>query len=190
MKGLAFSLMSTYLTTDRLIFREWKDEDRAPFARMNADPLVMEYLPRSLNEEESNHLVDKFQEHLQKHGYGLYAVEVKETGQFAGFIGLNRVPFKAHFTSPKKPAIEIAWRLDYEMWGQGYGSEGAQAVLNHGFDEIGLNEIVAFTVHDNTRTIYLMEKIGMEREKKGDFHYPTLPEGHPLGDFVLYSATK
>ncbi len=187
-KGLAFSNMSTYLKSERLIFREWKDEDRAPFARMNADPLVMEYLPRSLNEKESNHLVDKFQKHLDDHGYGLYAVEVEDTGQFAGFIGLNTVPFKAHFTSPKNPATEIAWRLDYAMWGQGYGSEGAQAVLNHGLKKLGLDEVVAFTVHDNTRTMYLMEKIGMKRDEDGGFHYPTLPDGHPLGDFVLYRS--
>lgn len=188
-KGLAFLFMKTYLKSERLIFREWSDEDREPFARMNADPLVMQYLPRSLNEKESNHLVDKFQKHLEKHDYGFFAVEVAETGGFAGFVGLNRVPFEAPFQSSEIPPVEIAWRLDYEVWGQGYGSEAAKAVLDFGLNDLDLEEVVSFTVHDNARSIHMMEKIGMKRDKGGDFHYPTLPDGHPLGDFVLYRAS-
>ena len=178
--------MKVHFTTSRLIFREWQDEDRAPFARMNADPLVMEYLPRSLDEKASNSLVDRFQKHFDKYGYGLYAVEVKDSGEFVGFVGLNTVDFKAHFTAPKDPATEIAWRLDYEHWGKGLGSEAAAAVLEYGLNTLEIPEIVSFTVHDNTRSIHLMEKIGMERDEDGDFDYPTLPEGHPLGRFVLY----
>src|SRR5690606_10063401 len=109
---------------------------------------------------------------------------VKENQGFAGFVGLNKVEFKTPFT----PATEIAWRLDYEFWGQGYGSEAAQAVLKHGLKVLKLKEIVSFTVHDNARAIHLMEKIGMKRDKKGDFDYPTLRKGHPLGRFVLYRS--
>lgn len=180
--------MSTHLETERLILREWEDKDRKPFARMNGDPMVMEYLPRSLDEKASNKLVDRFQDHFDKHGFGLYVVEVKDTGEFAGFVGLNTVDFKAHFTSPKKPAVEIAWRLDYEFWGKGYGSEAAQAVLDHGLKKLKLPQIVSFTVHDNARSIHLMEKIGLKRDEDGDFDYPTLRKGHPLGRFVLYRS--
>jgi len=177
--------MTVVLETERLLLRRWCDEDRKPFARMNGDPMVMEYMPRSLKETESNALVDRFIKHYDKHGYGLYALERKEDGAFVGFTGLQRVPFKAHFT----PATEIAWRLDYEFWGQGYGSEAARAVLDHGFHEQGLDEIVAFTVHDNARSIGVIEKIGMERVQGGEFDYPTLPKDHPLGSFVLYSKS-
>ena len=176
--------MSIHLETERLILREWQDEDRAAFARMNADPVVMQYLPRSLDEKASNKLVDRFQKHFKKHDYGLYAVELKETGQFGGFVGLNTVEFKEHFT----PATEIAWRLDYELWGQGYGSEAAKAVTAHGLKKLKLPEIVSFTVHDNARSIHLMEKIGLKRDEDGDFDYPTLRKGHPLGRFVLYRS--
>ena len=176
--------MTQHLETERLIFREWEDEDREPFARMNADPIVMQYLPRSLDEKSSNKLVDRFQKHFDQHGYGLYVVEVRESGQFAGFVGLNNVEFKADFT----PATEIAWRLDYEFWGKGYGSEAAEAVLHHGLKKLKLPEIVSFTVHDNTRSIHLMEKIGLVRDMGGDFDYPTLRKGHPLGQFVLYRS--
>lgn len=177
--------MSTILETERIKLRRWKEEDKPAFARMNADPVIMEYLPRSLSEDESNKLVDLFMKHFDKHGYGLYALERKEDGAFMGFTGLQTVPFKADFT----PATEIAWRLDYEFWGKGYASEAAQAVLNHGFEVLDLEEIVAFTVFDNKRSIHIMEKIGMSKVKGGEFHYPTLPKDHPLGSFVLYYAT-
>ena len=176
--------MSIHIETERLILREWQEDDREPFARINADPLVMQYLPRSLDEKASNKLVDRFQRHFKKHGYGLYAVELRETGQFGGFVGLNSVEFKADFT----PATEMAWRLGYGLWGQGYGSEAAKAVLGHGLKKLKLPEIVSFTVHDNERSIHLMEKIGMKRDEGGGFDYPTLRKGHPLGQFVLYRS--
>lgn len=178
--------MTTYIETERLILRDWQDSDQAPFARMNGDPLVMEFLPRHMDEKASNKLVKRFQDHFKKYGYGLFAVEIKESGEFAGFVGLHNVEFEAPFT----PAVEIAWRLDYEYWGKGYGSEAAKAVLNYAFKTLKLKEVVAFTVHDNTRTIHVMEKIGMKRDPKGDFDYPALKKGHPLGRFVLYRMKK
>jgi len=179
-------VMTTHIETERLILREWRDEDLAPFARMNGDPLVMEFLPRVLDEKTTARHMKEFQKHFKVHGYGLYAVEIKETGEFAGFVGLNTVDFKSHFT----PAIEIAWRLDYEYWGKGYGSEAAKAVIAHAFNGLGLRELVAFTVHDNARSRHLMEKIGMTYDAKGDFDYPALKKGHPLGRFVLYRIQK
>ncbi|NCT40412.1 MAG: GNAT family N-acetyltransferase [Alphaproteobacteria bacterium] len=174
--------MSKILETDRIILREWQDKDRAPFARMNADPVIMEYLPRSLTEADSNKLVDRFIKHYDKNGYGIYVLERKEDGAFMGATGLQDVPFKAAFT----PAIEIAWRLDYDFWGKGYASEAAAGVLKHGLEDHGMDEIVAFTVFDNKRSIGVMEKIGMKKVKGGEFQYPTLPKDHPLGSFVLY----
>jgi len=178
--------MSVILETDRTYLREWQDSDREAFARMNGDPMIMEYLPRPLTEKDSDKLMDRFIKHLDKRGYGIYALERKEDGAFMGFTGLQRVPFKAGFT----PATEIAWRLDYEFWGKGYASEAAAAVLAHGFNACELDEVVAFTVHDNTRSIGVMENIGMERVKGGDFDYPTLPKNHPLGSFILYCVLK
>ncbi|MEZ5918861.1 MAG: GNAT family N-acetyltransferase [Alphaproteobacteria bacterium] len=178
--------MASSLETDRLILRPWKAEDLPDFARMNADPLVMEYLPRALDEDSSGKLMKRFERHFKKYGYGLYALENKENGAFVGFTGLNHVEFSAAFT----PAIEIAWRLDYGHWGRGYATEAAHAVLENGHDTLGLKEIVSFTVHDNTRSIGVMEKIGMIRDSDGDFDYPALRKGHPLGRFVLYRSLK
>lgn len=175
-----------YVETERLILRDWKDEDKPAFASMNADPIVMEYFPRRLTEMDSNHLVDRFGEHFKKHGYGPYAVEHKKTQTFIGFVGLHNVEMKVPFA----PAVEIAWRLDYAFWGKGYASEAAQAVVDYAFKDLKLPEIVAFAVHDNARALHIMEKIGMKRDKAGDFDYPSLHKDHPLGKFVLYRFAK
>lgn len=178
--------MTTSLETDRLILRIWREEDRPLFARMNADPVIMEYMPRVLPPKDSDKLVNRFERHFKKYEFGMYAVESKKTGAFMGTVGLNTVEFEAPFT----PAVEIAWRLDYEYWGKGYATEAARRVLDHGFMDINLEEIVSFTVHDNTRAIHIMEKLGLKRDKNGDFHYPTLPKGHPLSSFILYRLTR
>ena len=115
--------MSHILETERLILRDWKEGDRPHFARINADPLIMEYMPRVLPPEDSDKLIARFEKHFKKHGFGMYAVECKDSEKFVGTVGLNMVAFKAHFT----PAVEIAWRLDYGFWGKGYATEAARA---------------------------------------------------------------
>jgi 3-dehydroquinate dehydratase / shikimate dehydrogenase len=178
--------MKIHIETDRLILREWKEDDKVSFARINADPMIMEFFPRQLGEDDSNKLADRFQKHIEDHGYGFYAVELKKTGEFMGFAGLDNVDSKMPFA----PAVEIAWRFDYGFWGSGYGTEAAMAILEHAFTKLKLKEIVGYAVHDNNRAIKLMEKIGMKHDPKGDFDYPGLPVGHPLGRFVLHRITK
>lgn len=178
--------MTVYIETERLKLRDWQDSDLAPFARMNADPLIMEYYPRTLNEKASNRLVKNFQNHINKHGYGFFAIESIETSQFIGFTGLGTVKLDVPFT----PATEIAWRLDYGAWGKGYGTEAALACAQQGFNTYALKEIVAFSVSDNTRAVHMMEKIGMTRDAKGDFIYPGLTKEHRVGNYALYRLKK
>lgn len=176
----------TILSTERLILRNWKPDDRVPFARMNADHMIMEYFPRKLDEKASNRLVERFQKHIDEHGYGPYAVEHKDSGEFIGFVGLHNVEMDVPFA----PAVEIAWRLDYGYWGKGYATEAARAVIQQAFSALSMKEIVAFAVHDNTRAIHIMEKLGMLRDPKGDFDFPGMKKDHPLGRFVLYRLNK
>lgn len=170
------------MRTDRLILRRWRDSDREPFARLNADPRVMEFFPKPLSTEESNAGVDRVEAHFEKHGFGLYAAERIEDGAFIGFIGLA-IP---GFTAPFTPCVEIAWRLAAEYWGQGYATEGARAAVWHAFEELGLKELVSFTVPANVRSRRVMEKLGMTRSAAEDFDHPDIPEGHPLRRHVLY----
>jgi 3-dehydroquinate dehydratase/shikimate dehydrogenase len=133
------------LETKRLILRPWRETDREPFARLNADPAVMEYFPSCLLRVESDQLADRIEKRLQELGWGLYAAELRRDGNFIGFIGLSVPGFVAHFT----PCVEIGWRLATEYWGQGLATEGARVAMRYGFETLALDEIVSFTVPGN-----------------------------------------
>ncbi len=174
--------MNESLTTERLVLRRWLDCDRQPFQRLNADPQVMEFMPGLLAPEESDELIDRSEQHFERHGFGPFAVELIENRIFLGFIGLSMPAFDAPFM----PAVEIGWRLAAEYWGRGLATEGARAVLRLGFEEIGLGSIVSFTVHQNLRSRRVMEKLGMTHNASDDFDHPRLHEGHALRRHVLY----
>ncbi len=161
------------LRTARLLLRRWRPADRPAFAAMNADPRVMEHFPSVLTTEESDALADLIDLHFGRHGYGLWAAEIPGTAPFAGFIGLSIPAFAAPFA----PCVEIGWRLAAEYWGRGYAVEGARAVLAHAFGELGLDEVVSFTVAGNVRSRRVMETIGMTRDPADDFDHPWLPAG-------------
>lgn len=177
------------LVTQRLRLRGFRDEDRAPFAALNADPEVMEHLPAPLSPEESDALVDRIRAHFTEHGFGLWAVELLDAsgpGPFIGFVGLTRPAFSAHFT----PCVDLGWRLARSHWGHGYATEAATAALRFGFERLGLDEIVALTVPENVRSRQVMERLGMRRDPADDFDHPRLPEGHRLRRHVLYRRRR
>ena len=163
------------IETERLLLRHWKPSDREPFARMNADPRVMEFFPAVLSREESDALADRVEN-------SLCAVELKSDGSFIGFTGLSVPSFEAHFT----PCVEIGWRLAAEHWGKGFAIEAARAILRHGFEVLRLEQVVSFTVPANLRSRRVMEKLGMTHDPADDFDHPNLPEGHSLQRHALY----
>src|ERR1700722_1854011 len=169
--------MNTIIKTNRLILRPWEEKDLEPFSGLNADPRVREYFPGLLSRQESDHSVKLMSEHIDRCGWGLWAVSLIETDEFIGFIGLEDVHFKAHFTH--SPAVEIGWRLAFNYWGKGYATEGALAAVQYGFESLNLKEIVSFTAVQNRRSRHVMEKIGMHHDPKDDFDHPKLPEAHP-----------
>lgn len=170
------------LETERLLLRHWRDEDRAPFAALNADPVVMEHFPSPMTSAESDAMVERIDAHLAEHGWGLWAVEVRATGEFVGFVGLSVASFDAHFT----PAVEVGWRLRRTSWGHGYATEGGQAALDHAFGPLGLTEVVSFTTTTNLPSQRVMQRLGMHHDPADDFDHPRVPEGHPLRRHVLY----
>jgi RimJ/RimL family protein N-acetyltransferase len=170
------------LSTPRLRLRRWQPADREPFAALNADPLVMEHFRAPLTRRQSDALVERIEAGFEQRGYGLWALELRESGELIGFAGLSAPEFEAHFT----PAVEVGWRLGHSAWGQGYATEAAQAALDFGFDRVGLEEIVSFTSTGNARSRAVMERIGMSRDPKDDFDHPGMPDGHPLRPHVLY----
>jgi RimJ/RimL family protein N-acetyltransferase len=174
------------ILTPRLLLRPWCDADREPFARLNADPRVMRHFPAPLTPEESDSLVDRAAAHFWTHRFGPWVAELRETGQMVGFIGLMIPGFEAHFT----PAVEIGWRLDPAVWNQGLATEGAREVLRYAFEDLRLPEVVSFTVPANLPSRRVMEKIGLIRDRAGDFDHPRLAEGHPLRRHVLYRKSR
>ena len=172
--------------TERLLLRNWKDSDRGPFSRMNAEPRVMEFMPKPLSREESDRFVDRIEADFRRFGFGLYAVELRQDHSFIGYIGLAVPAFSAHFT----PCVEIGWRLSADHWGQGLATEGAREVMRHAFEILKLDEIVSFTVPSNVRSRRVMGKLGMVRDPADDFDHPNLPEGHVFRPHVLYRLRR
>lgn len=174
------------LESARLLLRQWRDEDLPEFAAMCADPQVMRYFPAPLSRLESASLIGRVRGHFAEHGFGLWALERKDTGAFIGFTGLGVVGFDAPFT----PATEIGWRLAREHWGLGYASEAAWTALRCGFDRLPLKEVVSFTSETNLPSQKVMQAIGMHHDSADDFEHPTLAVDHPLRHHVLYRITR
>jgi len=175
----------TELRNERLLLRQWRDEDRAPFAALNADPVVMEHFPSTMTREASDAFVDFNVAALAERGWGLWAVEVADTEAFIGFVGLNEPRFEAHFM----PAVEIGWRLARDAWGDGYATEAARSALAYAFDELGLDDVVSFTTVENHRSRRVMERIGMTHDPADDFDHPRVTEER-LRRHVLYRLSR
>jgi RimJ/RimL family protein N-acetyltransferase len=174
------------LKTKRLILREWNGADREPFAQMNADSRVMEYLGETMSREQSDAVADRIEAHFKAHGFGLCAADLAESGEFIGFIGLAVPTFEAAFT----PCVEIGWRLAAEYWGAGLATEGAREIVRYAFEELGLAELVSLTAIGNERSRRVMAKLGMTHDAAENFDHPRIPAGDPLRRHVLYRLTR
>jgi len=173
--------MPLALRTPRLLLREWRDDDIAPFAAMSADPEVLRHLAAPDPE-----WVARQRAHFDEHGFGNFVVEVPGVASFIGVVGLNWVRWDLAFT----PAVEAAWRLMPAYWGKGYALEAARAVLDDGFGRIGLDEIVAYTLPANRASWTVMQRLGMTRDPAEDFDHPSFPVGHPMCRHVLYRLCR
>jgi RimJ/RimL family protein N-acetyltransferase len=173
------------IETKRLKLRQWVHGDYQIFAELNADPTVMEYYPSTLTESESNSLAQKIETLLSKRGWGLWAVALKSTNQFIGFVGLHKPELELPFT----PCVEIGWRLSKEYWGNGYATEAAQAALKFAFETLCLNEVVSFASLLNKRSLAVMQRLNMI-DTQQNFEHPSVPVGSQLREHVLYKITK
>lgn len=174
------------LRTERLVLRQWRDDDRDAWAAMNADPEVMRHFPATLTRAESDHWADRNAAHLDEHGWGLWAVEVIDGPPFIGFTGL----LAPGFAVPGRPdgRVEVGWRLAAEHWGRGYAPEAAHAALRVAWEDLALDEVVSFTAVANANSRRVMDKIGLTYER--EFDHPKLPAGHPLQRHVLYRTGR
>lgn len=175
------------LRTERLLLRAWRTDDRAPFAAMNADPEVMAHLQGPASAYDSDAFVDRIEAHWNEHDWGLWAVEIPSVTPFIGYVGLWPVDY---LDGP--PMVEVGWRLARRFWGRGYATEAGRAALRYGFVEVGLDEIVSFTVPQNERSRRVMERVGLMRDPAGDFDHPRVDaRAHPeLVRHVFYRLSR
>lgn len=173
------------LETDRLKLRQWLPSDYAAFAELNADPEVMEYFPNTLSLTESNAFAKKIETIISNQAWGFWAVELKSTKSFIGFVGLHQ----ANPELPFSPSVEIGWRLSKKYWNNGYATEAARTALKFAFEILNLNEVVSFTSLKNKRSEAVMQRLNMINTNQ-NFQHPKVPIGHQLREHVLYKITK
>ena len=176
----------TILRTRRLILRRWKESDLLPFAGMNADQRVMEFMLGKMTEEETRQSIESIKKHLRTHGFGRWAVEIADSEKFIGFVGIS-IPA---YTLPFSPCAEVAWRICAEEWGKGYAPEAAKEALRDGFERVGLQEIVAFTTLINVKSRRVMDKLGMQYCPAEDFNHPMAARGPPSSAACLIPYEK
>jgi RimJ/RimL family protein N-acetyltransferase len=173
-------------STERLRLRQWCEEDRVPFAALNADRRVMEFFPSTRDRAASDVLADRLEAHIDQRGWGFWAVERKETGEFIGFVGLHTPPLGLAISDK----VEVGWRLAFQYWGKGFATEAAQCALRVGFESLGLTEIVSFTSLLNLRSRAVMERLGMVLDEAGGFEHPRVPKGNPLRPHCLFRLSR
>lgn len=163
------------METDRLLLRHLEPEDLDSLFMLYSDPEVRRYFPEgTLTYEATMEELEWFLNgHPEHPELGLWATILKETNQFIGRCGL--LPW----TIDGRNEVEVAYMIDKVYWGQGLGTEAAQAILEYGFKKLGLTRLICLIDRDNIASISVAENIGMSFEKDG------IDE---LGPFLLYSV--
>lgn len=175
------------LETERLRLRAWAETDRELIAEINNDPTVMEFFPFRRTRAEADALFDRNNRNIFETGFGFFALALRENDAPVGFCGLARTDLEPHLPDG---TVEIGWRLALRHWGKGYVTDAARALLDYGFGERKLREIVAIAVPANTRSTAVMKRIGMRPDSMRDFDHSGVPDTHPqLKRHVLYAIT-
>jgi RimJ/RimL family protein N-acetyltransferase len=168
------------IRTDRLLMRRWLESDREPFAALNTDPETMRFFPTTPDRPASDAFIDLIESRFEQQGYGLWALEVTDTGQFIGFTGLNSMPDDV----PGAGGTEVGWRLARRAWHRGYATEAARAALGVAFGGVGMKEIWSMTAVLNEPSLAVMRRLGLTEVAR--FDHPRVPAGHPLRPHVTY----
>lgn len=174
-----------YIKTKRLIMRDWKKSDIQEFVKMNKDRDVRRYFPSVLSAEASKKRAVEIQQDIEDRGFGLFAVERRDTGEFIGFTGMQVLEEDGPFRLEILPCIEIGWRLAKKHWNQGFATEAAEGVLKFAERHTDIKEVYALAAKRNVPSISIMEKVGMK--KVDEFDHPQVIDGHSLKKHVIYT---
>ena len=158
------TMLQHTINTERLRLRGWKPEDHAPFAAMCADPDVMRYIGngQTRTADDAARYIASFEKEWNERGFGLFAVESKQTGDLIGFTGFSWPDFLPEVF----PSVEIGWRFSKPSWGKGIASEAAAAALSFGVNELGITDIVSIHQLENRASARIMQKLGMVLDRR------------------------
>jgi RimJ/RimL family protein N-acetyltransferase len=172
------------IRTERLLMRRWQESDRAPFAALNGDPQTLVYFPATLDRAASDALIERTEANFAALGYGLWALERADTGEFIGFTGLSPMADDV----PGAGGVEIGWRLARTAWHRGYATEAARAARDVAFGGVGLAELWSMTAVLNEPSQAVMRRIGMTEVAR--FDHPRVAVGHPVRPHVTYYLAR
>lgn len=164
------------IETARLLLRDWREEDIAPFIRHTNTPTVMRWLG-GVRDDIDAIVRDRLMAWQRARGFTFWAVERKADAALLGFCGLKLADQPG---TPIEGMHEVGWRLREDAWGQGYAKEGAIASIDFAFDRLGAERVVAITVAGNKASWGLMERIGMTRRPELDHDDPRFPDLNPV----------
>jgi RimJ/RimL family protein N-acetyltransferase len=148
--------------TERLLLRGWRDEDLDAWAAMCADDEVMRWLgrPGGISREDAWREMAGLAGHWMLKGYGHWALEERESGEFVGRAGL--------LNPAGWPGLEAGWALARSRWGLGYATEAARATLDWTRDELGADHLISLISDENVRSQRVAEKLGMALEGRAE----------------------
>ena len=170
--------------TARLVLRDWRDEDWAPFWEGTNTPAVMRWLGGVADEAKRQAAQDRLLGYARDHGHTFWCVERKEDGAILGFCGLKR----SNQAGGPIGMMEVGWRLREDAWGKGYAKEAATASLDLAFNRFGADEVIALTVQRNEDSWGLMKRLGMVRREDLDFPNADFDEEEPT--IIVYSIAR
>ena len=166
--------MKVILETERLLLREYVEEDAEAFFKVNSDPEVLRFVPdkRLLNVEQARQiLVDHPIADYRKYGFGRGACILKSTGEQIGFAGLKYLE--------ELGEVDVAFRLMPNHWGQGLATEAAIASVRFGFADLGLKRIIGLVMPENIASVRVLEKTGLRYAETVTFW------GHQFSKYVI-----
>jgi RimJ/RimL family protein N-acetyltransferase len=185
------------ITTERLLLREWRDDDAEPLARMHESPEMMRFLGGPLTRAQTDEMLVRMRTHWATRGFGVFALTTRAVppsadpateheGHLVGMCGILVPRWESRF----QPCVEILWRLHPDLWGRGLVTEAARAALKDGFETHHFEEVLAFTIPANERSWRVMERLGMKRSPDDDFDHPLVPEGDPHRRHMVYRLKR